>query len=66
MGVGELESAKICESEIECLWRRGARRGYENICGAEMGDRRSSEDTTRERATWASGKFPVHCVTVPQ
>ena len=37
MGVRGLESAKICESRMECLWRSGARRGQENIFGTEMG-----------------------------
>jgi len=32
-----LDSAKICESGMECLWRSGARKGQENLCGTEMG-----------------------------
>ena len=31
-----MDSAKICESGMECLWRSGARRGQENICSTVM------------------------------
>jgi len=58
MGEGKgVESAKICELRMECLWRSGVRRGQENICGMEMGegDQRSSEDRTRKRC-WRGGR----------
>ena len=49
MGAGDLKSAKICESRVECLWRSGVTRKFSvTFVYCEMNGAQNDDDNPYE------------------